>query len=145
MCVLQCFFKQSFNLKKMFCSLVTSSFSFGKQLSPFLLVGTLAPAISSILFSYVFVVKQKKTDHKGVLSDGSCFSVERRVIFLLRNVKCKESVSCPVVETTHLRLICIRRMKSRSSSTRKKQEKAIIKFSPHVFESPTFKGSNDSQ
>ena len=90
-------------------------------------------------------LNKKKTDLKGVLSDGSCFSVERRVIFLLSNVKCKESVSCQVVETTHLRLICIRRMKSRSSSTRKKQEKAIIKFSPHVFESPTFKGSNDSQ
>lgn len=56
MCVLQCFFKQSFNLKKMFCSLVTSSFSFGKQLSPFLLVGTLAPAISSIIIRVSLVV-----------------------------------------------------------------------------------------
>ena len=26
---------------------------------------------------------------------------------------------------------------------KKNQEKAITKFSPHVFESPTFKGSND--
>ena len=26
---------------------------------------------------------------------------------------------------------------------KKKQEKAITKFSSHVFESPTFKGSND--
>ena len=26
----------------------------------------------------------------------------------------------------------------------KKEEKAITKFSPHVFESATFKGSNDS-
>ena len=26
----------------------------------------------------------------------------------------------------------------------KNQEKAITKFSPHVFESPIFKGSNDS-
>ena len=63
---------------------------------------------------------------------------------LLRNVKCKDYVSCQFVETTHLRLICIWRMKSCSLSTRKnKQEKAIIKFSSHVFESPTFKGSND--
>ena len=75
----------------------------------------------------------------------SCFSVERRVIFPLRNVKCKDYVSCQVVETRHLRLICIRRMKSRTSSTWKKnQEKAITKFSPHVFKSPTFNGSNDS-
>ena len=49
--------------------------------------------------------KKKKTDLKGILSDGSCFSVERRVIFLLRNVKCKDYVSCQVDETTHLRLI----------------------------------------
>ena len=48
---------------------------------------------------------KKKTDLKGILSDGSCFSVERRVIFLLRNVKCKDYVSCQVDETTHLRLI----------------------------------------
>ena len=27
---------------------------------------------------------------------------------------------------------------------KKTQEKAITKFSPHVFASPTFKGSNDS-
>ena len=33
----------------------------------------------------------------------SCFSVERRVIFPLRNVKCKDYVSCQVVETRHLR------------------------------------------
>ena len=89
-------------------------------------------------------LNKKKTDLKGILSDGSCFSVERRVIFLLRDVKCKDYVSCQVVETTHVRLICIQRMKSCSLSTRKKQEKAITKFSSHVFESPTFKGSNDS-
>ena len=86
----------------------------------------------------------KKRDLKGILSDGLCFSVERRVIFPHRNVKCKDYVSCQVVETTRLRLICIRRMKSRSSSTRKNPRKAITKFSPHVFESPTFKGSSDS-
>ena len=79
----------------------------------------------------------------------SCFSVQRRVIFPLRNVKRKDYVSCQVVETRHLRLICIRRMKPRTSSTRKKKkkkktEKAITKFSPHVFESQTFNGSNDS-
>ena len=90
-------------------------------------------------------LNKEKTDLKRILSDGSCFSVQRRVIFLLRNVKCKDYVSCQVVETTHLRLICIRRMKSCSSSNKKKnQEKAITKFSPHVFESATFKGSNDS-
>ena len=60
-------------------------------------------------------------------------------------MKCKDYVSCQVVETTHLRLICIRRMKSRSSSTRKNEEKAITEFSPHAFESATFKGSNDSK
>ena len=37
-----------------------------------------------------------------ILSDGSSFSVERRVIFPHRNVKCKDYVSCQVVETTHL-------------------------------------------
>ena len=59
-----------------------------------------------ILFSCFFLVKQKKkkTDLKGILSDGSCFSVERRVIFLPRSVKCKDYVSCHVVETTHHRL-----------------------------------------
>ena len=46
--------------------------------------------------------KKIKTDLKGILSDGSCFSVERRVILPLRNVKCKDYVSCQVVETTHL-------------------------------------------
>ena len=55
-------------------------------------------------------LNKEKTDLKRILSDGSCFSVQRRVIFLLRNVKCKDYVSCQVVETTHLRLICIRRM-----------------------------------
>ena len=88
---------------------------------------------------------KKQKDLKGILSDDSCFSVERRVIFPHRNVKCKDYVSCQVVQTTHLRLICIWIIKSRSSSTRKKtQEKATSKFSPHVFKSPTFKGSNDS-
>ena len=75
----------------------------------------------------------KKTDLKGILSDGLCFSVERRVIFPHRNVKCKDYVSCQVVQTTHLRLICIWIIKSRSSSTRKKtQEKATSKFL-HMF------------
>ena len=32
---------------------------------------------------------------------GLCFSVERRVIFPLRNVKCKDYVSCQFVEATH--------------------------------------------
>ena len=77
--------------------------------------------------------KKKKTDLKGILSDGSCFSVERRVIFLLRNVKCKDYVSCQVVETTHLRLICIRKVKSRSSSTRKKPKKKRLLSFLHMF------------
>ena len=63
----------------------------------------------------------------------SCFSVERRVIFPLRNVKCKDYVSRQVVETTHLRLICIRRMKSRSSSTRKKTKKKRLLSFLHMF------------
>ena len=91
-------------------------------------------------------LNKKKTELKAILSDGSCFSVKRRVIFLLRNVKCKDYVSChEVVGTTHLGLICIQRMKSCSlSTTTTKMEKAITKFSSHVFKSPTFKGSNDS-
>ena len=72
---------------------------------------------------------KKKTDLKGILSHGLCFSVERRVIFPLRNVKCKDYISCQFVETTHLKLICIRRMKSRSSSTRKRpKEKRLLIF-----------------
>ena len=63
----------------------------------------------------------------------SCFSVERRVIFPLRNVKCKDYVSRQVVETTHLRLICIRRMKSCSSSTRKKPKKKRLPSFLHMF------------
>ena len=52
-----------------------------------------------ILFSCFFLVKQQqqKTDLKGILSDGSCFSVERRVISLLRSMKCMDYVSCQVV------------------------------------------------
>ena len=75
----------------------------------------------------------KKTDLKGILSDGSCFSVERRVIFPLRNLKCKDYVSCQVVETMHLRLICIRKVKSRSSSTRKKPKKKRLLSFLHMF------------
>ena len=78
-------------------------------------------------------LNKKKTDLKGILSDGSCFSVERRVISLLRSMKCMDYVSCQVVETTHLKLICIRRMKSRSSSTRKRpKEKRLLSFL-HMF------------
>ena len=54
-------------------------------------------------------------------------------MFPLRNVKCKDYVSCHVVETTHLRLICIRRMKSRSSSTRKKPKKKRLPSFLHMF------------
>ena len=39
-------------------------------------------------------LNKKKTELKGILSDGSCFSVKRRVIFLLRNMKCEDYVSC---------------------------------------------------
>ena len=78
-------------------------------------------------------LNKKKTDLKGILSDGLCFSMERRVIFLLRNVKCKDYVSCQVVEKTHLRLICVRRMKSRSSSTRKKTKKKRLLSFLHMF------------
>ena len=81
-----------------------------------------------ILFSCFFLVKKKKkTDLKGILSDGLCFSVERRVIFPLRNVKCKDYIqlyiSCQFVETTHLKLICIQRMKSCSLHVHCRQEK----------------------
>ena len=48
-----------------------------------------------ILFSRFFLAKQQqKKDLKGILSDGLCFSMEKRVIFLLRNMKCKDYVSC---------------------------------------------------
>ena len=50
-----------------------------------------------------------------------------------RNVKCKDYVSCQVVERTHLKLICIRRMKSRSSSTRKKNKKKRLLSFLHMF------------
>ena len=59
--------------------------------------------------------------------------MERRVIFLLINVKCKDYVSCQVVETTYLRLICIRRTKSRSSSTRKRTKKKRLLSFLHMF------------
>ena len=101
-----------------------------------------------ILFSCFFLVK-KKTDLKGILSDGLCFSVERRVIFPLRNVKCKDYIqlyyiSCQFVETTHLKLICLTENEVTFIVDKKKtQGKAITKFSPHVFKRPTFKGSND--
>ena len=75
----------------------------------------------------------KKTDLKVILSDGSCFSVERRDIFLLRKMICKDYVSCQVVETTHLKLICIRRMKSRSSLTRKRPKEMRLLSFLHMF------------
>ena len=75
----------------------------------------------------------------------SCFSVERRVIFPLRNVKCKDYVSCQVVETRHLRNLHTENEVTYIVDMKKEnQEKAITKFSPHVFKSPTFNGSNDS-
>ena len=77
--------------------------------------------------------KKKKTDLKGILSYGSCFSVDRRVIFPPRNVKCKDYFSCQVVETTHLRLICIGKVKSRSSSTGKKPKKKLLLSFLHMF------------
>ena len=77
---------------------------------------------------YKYKKKRKKESNLEaflkILSDDSCFSVERRVIFQRRNVKCKDYVSCQFVETKHLRLICIRRTKSRSSSTRKNPRKS---------------------
>ena len=78
---------------------------------------------------------KKKTDLKGILSDGSCFSVERRVIFPLRNMKCKDASKANLHTESEVTFIV---------EKKKTQEKAITKFSPHVFESPKFKGSNDS-
>ena len=42
-------------------------------------------------------------------------------------------ISCQFAETKHLRLICIRRMKSRSSSTRKKERKKRLPSFLHMF------------
>ena len=63
----------------------------------------------------------------------SCFSVERRVIFPLRNVKCKDYVSRQVVETTHLRRICIRRMKITFIVDKKKPKKKRLLRFLHMF------------
>ena len=63
----------------------------------------------------------------------SCFSVERRVIFPLRNVKCKDYVSRQVVETTHLRLICIQRMKITFIVDKKKPKKKRLLSFLHMF------------
>ena len=63
--------------------------------------------------------------------------------FSLKNVKYKDYISRQFVEMTHLRLICIQRKSRSVRQQEKKQGKAITKFSPQVFKSPTFKGSND--
>ena len=42
-------------------------------------------------------------------------------------------ISCQFVETAHRRLICIRRIKSRSSSTRKKKQKKRLPTFLHMF------------
>ena len=42
-------------------------------------------------------------------------------------------ISCQFAETKHLMLICIRRMKSRSSSTRKKERKKRLPSFLHMF------------
>ena len=67
----------------------------------------------------------KETDLKRILSHGSCFSAERRVIFPLKMWNAR---------ITYLR----------SSSTKeKKARKATTKFSPYVFKIPTSRGSNE--
>ena len=91
------------------------------------------------------LLPRKRNRSKGILSHtvyGSCFCVQRRYIFPLKNMKYKYHNSCQFVETTHLRPnlhAC-----GECSHVHRRQEKAITKFSSHVFESPTFKGSNDS-
>ena len=82
---------------------------------------------------------------KGILRHGLCFSVERRVIFPLRNVKCIVRI---------IFLVNLLKQPSKANlhmknevtfivDKKKTKGKAITKFSPHVFERPTFKRSND--
>ena len=85
----------------------------------------------------------KETDLKGILNHGSHFFMEGRVIFPLKMWNGRIYISCPFVETMLLRLICIWRIKSCSSSTRKKNKKAPTNISPCVFKIQTFRGSND--
>ena len=61
------------------------------------------------------------------------FFLEKKKYFSLKNAKYKYYISCQFVETTHLRLICIRRMKSCSSSTRKKPKKKRLTSFLHKF------------
>ena len=82
---------------------------------------------------------KKKETLRGC--DGSCFSVERRVIFPLSNVKCKDYVLKRRIRKANLHT---ENEVTFIVDKKKTQEKAINKFSPHVFEIPTFKGSNDS-
>ena len=87
------------------------------------------------------LLPRKRNRPKGIQSPILfVFFSRKKRYFSLKNVKYKDYISSQFVETTHLRLICIWRMKSRSD---RRQEKAITKFSPHVFKSPTFQGSND--
>ena len=56
------------------------------------------------------LLPRKRNRPKGILSHtvyGSCFCVERRDIFPVKNMKYKYHISCQFVETTHLRLICM--------------------------------------
>ena len=65
----------------------------------------------------------KETDLKGILSH-SLFFHGKEGYFSLKNGRCKDYISSQFVETTHLRLICIRRNMSRPLSTRKKKTKS---------------------
>ena len=71
---------------------------------------------------------------KGILSHISfVFFRGKKRYFSLKNMKYKYHISCQFVDTTHLRLICIRRMKSCSSSTRKKPKKKRLPSFLHMF------------
>ena len=79
-------------------------------------------------------LKNKKTGLKVILSHGLCFYVERRVIFPLRNVKCKQHTKANLHTENEVTFIV---------DKKKTHGNAITKFSPHVLKRPTFKESND--
>ena len=72
--------------------------------------------------------------------------MERRVIFLLRNMKCKDYVSCQVVETTHLIKANLHTENEVTFIVDKKKnkKKRLVSFL-HMFSKVKYiKGSNDS-
>ena len=66
------------------------------------------------------------------------------LFFPLRNVKCKDYISCQFVELTAKANLHTKNEVTFIVDKKKTQGKAITKFSPDVFKRPTFKGCNDT-